>query len=284
MFAIRHSEAFAIRRPVARRLVLAIATSLGVAIGLATPEVGDRVMGLAVRGIDEQERTTLAAVQSLAREVARLEDPEFALRRHEFLAACALVKPDSAVRHGLVRMISLAHCDLRDGDPDPACRVLELYDQIGVTSVDQGRLQQLRSDPIWFRLKGRDSAGPLSSEEESSAVAEADKMTRIYLSRARILSGEPLDDLLRNHVTYLGLVREHGQGDVRLWRGISRLSQWALSNRRERGIVVARRLVRLFETVKPPPPPRSRSPSSDQDDQSLGRVLSLTLSSHTRPR
>lgn len=76
---------------------------------------------------------------------------------------------------------------------------------------------------------------------------------QMMLDGARVLAGKPIDDLVRVHVMYLWLVQHHGRDDATLWKGVQRLSQWALLDRKGRGVAMARRLIAVMESSSSPP-------------------------------
>ena len=65
----------------------------------------------------------------------------------------------------------------------------------------------------------------------------------MLIEGSRVLAKDSIDRLVRAHTTYIMVVREHGEAVPELWVGIERLARYALLDRNERGVLVARRLL-----------------------------------------
>ena len=94
---------------------------------------------------------------------------------------------------------------------------------------------------IWMGIVVFSESDAVASERWSPSVGEGEQ--GILIEGSRVLASDSIDRLVRAHTTYIMIVREHGESVPELWMGIERLARYALLDRNERGVTVARRLL-----------------------------------------
>ena len=94
---------------------------------------------------------------------------------------------------------------------------------------------------IWLGVVVLSESGAAGAERSFPNVGEEER--GIFIEGSRVLANDSIDRLVRAHTTYIMVVREHGETAPELWVGIERLARYALLDRNERGVLVARRLL-----------------------------------------
>ena len=69
---------------------------------------------------------------------------------------------------------------------------------------------------------------------------------------ARKAAGDSLDDLVASYGTFIMVLEEYAPDDRALWGGVERLARYAMVDRGEKGVRIARRLLPTFEQLNPP--------------------------------